>query len=190
MSPAARRVAPFVRSLPDYELNDLLVELPPAHFAGLLKNAFAAPQVGVPVRYHPARPRAGEATRWTVEAHRPEPLPGMRGPVPAWTVLGAVTQQQTAGPRGGTPVAWHAATYQDRPVGDPGGHGWPTRRRATAALLWHCPASGARCQALAGHVRALGDDAINDLLVELPPRRFAALLLAALDLAGKGGVAA
>src|SRR6266545_5224909 len=174
MSPAARRVAPFVRSLPDYELNDLLVELPPAHFAGLLKNAFAAPQVGVPVRYHPARPRAGEATRWTVEAHRPEPLPGMRGPVPAWTVLGAVTQQQTTGPRGGTPVAWHAATYQGQPVGDPGARGWPTRTRATAALLWHCPASGARCQALAAYVPALSDDALGELLIELPPHRFAA----------------
>jgi hypothetical protein len=189
MSPAAR-VGPFVRSLSDHDLNDLLVELPPARFAGLLQDAFAAPQVGVPVRYHPARPRAGEATRWTVEAHRPEPLPGMRGPVPAWTVLGAVTQQQTTGPRGGKSVAWHAATYQGQPVGDPDARGWPTRTRATAALLWHCPASGARCQALAAHVRALGDDALNNLLVELPPRRFAALLLAALDLAGEGGVAA
>src|SRR6266540_4021478 len=140
MSPAARRVAPFVRSLPDHDLNDLLVELLPARFAGLLEAAFAAPQVGVPVRYHPARPRAGEATRWTVEAHRLEHWPGMRAPVPAWTVLGAVIQQQVAGPRGGTPVAWHAATYQGQRVGDPRGHGWPTRRRATAALLWHCPA--------------------------------------------------
>jgi hypothetical protein len=190
MSPAARRVAPFVRSLCDHDLNDLLVELPPARYAELLQDAFAAPQVGVPVRYHPARPRAGEATRWTVEAHRLEPRPGVRLPVPAWTVLGAVTQQQIAGPRGGRPIAWHAATYQGQPVGDPSARGWPTRTRATAALLWHCPASGARCQALAAHARALGDDAINDLLVELPPRRFAALLLAALDLAGEGGAAA
>ncbi len=190
MSTLLRQLATFARSLGDHSLNDLLVELPPARFAGLLEAAFAAPQVGVPVRYHPAQPRAGEASRWTVEAHRLEHRPGMRAPVPAWTVLGAVAQQQVAGPRGGTPVAWHAATYQGQRVGDPRGHGWPTRRRATAALLWHCPASGARCQALAGHVRALSDDAINDLLVELPPRRFAALLLAALDLAGEGGVAA
>lgn len=189
MSPAARRFTPFVRSLCDHDLNDLLVELPPARFAGLLQDAFAAPQVGVAVRYHPARPQPGEATRWTVEAHRPEHRPSMRAPVPAWTVLGAVTQQQRTGPRGGTPIVWHAATYRGEPVGDPGGRGWPTRSRATAALLWHCPASGARCQALAGHVRALCDDALNDLLAELPPRRFAALLLAALDLA-EGGVAA
>ncbi len=187
---AARRVAPFVRSLSDHDLNDLLVELPPARFAGLLEDAFAAPQVGVPVRYHPAWPRPGEATRWTVEAHRPEDRPGMRAPVPAWTVLGAVTQQQVTGPRGGSTVVWHASAYQGEPVGDPGGRGWPTRTRAVAALLWHCPASGARCQALAGHVRALGDDVLNDLLVELPPQRFAALLLAALDLAGERGVAA
>jgi len=190
MSPAARRVTPFVRSLPDHELNDLLVELPRARFAGLLEAAFAAPQVGVPVRYHPARPRPGEATRWTVEAHRLLRPPDMHAPVPAWSVLGSVTQQPTAGPRGGTPTVWHASTYQGEPVGDPGGRGWPTRTRAVAALLWHCPASGARCAALAAHVRALGDDAINDLLVELPPRRFAALLLAALDQAGQGGVAA
>src|SRR6266545_4356822 len=117
MSPAARRVAPFVRSLPDHDLNDLLVELPPARFAGLLEAAFAAPQVGVPVRYHPARPRAGEATRWTVEAHRLEHWPGMRAPVPAWTVLGAVTQQPAAGPPGGTPAAWHpAASSPGSPV--------------------------------------------------------------------------
>src|SRR6266540_282012 len=190
MSPTARRVAPFVRSLCDHELNDLLVELPPARFAGLLEAAFAAPEVGVPVRYHPARPRPGEASRWTVEAHRLEHRPGVRAPVPAWTVLGAVTQERPAGPRGGRPVAWHARTYRGEPVGDPSGRGWPTRNRAAAALLWHCPASGARCTALAGHVRALGDDRLNDLLADLPPRRFAALLLAALDAAAEGGVAA
>src|SRR6266545_5965692 len=104
MSPAARRVAPFVRSLCDHDLNDLLVELPPARFAGLLEAAFAAPEVGVPVRYHPARPHGGEASRWTVEARRLLHPPDMRALVPAWTVLGAVAQQQAAGPRGGRPV--------------------------------------------------------------------------------------
>jgi hypothetical protein len=190
MTDRSQHLAAHVRALDDDPLNDLLVELPPARFAGVLEDAFAAPEVGVPVRYHLARPRAGEATRWTVEAHQPSHRPGMRAPVPAWSVLGAVTQHQTAGPRGGKPMVWHAATYQGQPAGDPGGRGWPTRTRAVAALLWHCPASGARYAALAAHVRALGDDAINDLLVELPPRRFAALLLAALDLAAEGGVAA
>ncbi len=190
MNAAAHQLAVHVRALDDDRLNDLLVELPPARFAGLLEAAFAAPEVGVPVRYHAALPRAGEASRWTVEAHRLEHWPGMRTPMLAWTVLGAVTQERSAGPRGGWPVAWHARTYRGEPVGDPSGRGWPTRIRATAALLWHCPAAGARCTALAAHVRALGDDAINDLLADLPPRRFAALLLAALDATAEGGVAA
>jgi len=144
----------------------------------------------VPVRYHPARPRSGEATRWTVEARRLPHPPDLDAHLPAWTVLGAVTRQQLAGPRGGRPVAWHAKSFRGEPVGDPGGRGWPTRDRAAAALLWHCPASGARCAALAGHVRAFGDDVLGDLLVELPPQRFAELLLAALNLTSEGGVAA
>jgi hypothetical protein len=190
MNAAAHQLAVHIRALDDDHLNDLLVELPPARFAGLLDGAFAAPEVGVPVRYQAARPRPGEASRWIVEAHRLEHRPGMRAPVPAWTVLGAVIQERPAGPRGGTPVAWHARSNRGEPVGDPSGRGWPTRIRATAALLWHCPASGARCAALAAHVRALGDDALNDLLADLPPRRFAALLLAALDVTAEGGVAA
>jgi hypothetical protein len=184
------RLATYAQALGDDQLNDLLVELPPERFGQLLDDAFAAPQAGVPARYHPAQPRPGEATRWTVEAYRLLHPPDPHAHLPAWTVLGAVVRQQTAGPRGGRPVAWHARSYRNEPVGDPGGRGWPTRDRAAAALLWHCPASGARCAALAGHVRALDDDSLGELLAELPPRRFAALLLAALDLAGEGGVAA
>jgi hypothetical protein len=183
------RLATYVRALGDDQLNELLVELPAERFAALLEDAFAAPQVGVPVRYQPARPRPGEASRWTVESHQPHPL-NLDAQLPAWTVLGAVVRQQNAGPRGGRPVTWHARSYRDEPVGDAGGRGWPTRDRAAAALLWHCPASGARCAALAGHVRALGDDALGDLLADLPPRRFTALLLAAFNLVREGGVAA
>jgi hypothetical protein len=183
MNTVLRRAAALVRCLSEHDLNDLLVELPPARFAALLEAAFATPEVGVPVRYHPARPRGGEASRWTVEACQQKQQP-------AWAVLGVVAQERPAGPRGGTPVVWHARTYQGEPVCDGDGRGWPTRSRATAALLWHCPASGARCAALAAHVRALGDDALNDLLTDLPPRRFTALLLAALDVTAKGGVAA
>jgi hypothetical protein len=190
MNAAAHQLAVHVRALDDDHLNDLLVELPPARFARLLDEAFAAPEVGVPVRYHAAQPRPGEASRWTVEAYRLEHWPGTRAPLPAWTVLGAVAQERPAGPRGGRPVAWHARTYRGEPIGDASGRGWPTRMRATAALLWHCPASGARCAALAAHVRALGDDRLNDLLADLPPRRFAALLTAALHTAAEGGVAA
>ena len=183
MTALLRRTAAFVRCLSDHDLNDLLVDLPSARFAALLEAAFTTPEVGVPVRYHPARPRSSEASRWTVEAHQPEHQPG-------WAVLGAVAQERPAGPRGGTSVVWHAMTYPGDLVGDPDRRGWPTRTRATAALLWHCPASGARCAALAAYVPALSDDALGELLIELPPRRFAALLLAALDLAGEGGVAA
>jgi hypothetical protein len=183
MTALLRRAAAFVRCQSDHDLNDLLVELPPARFVTLLEAAFATPEVGVPVRYHPARPHCAEATRWTVEAHQPEHQP-------AWTVLGAVAQQRPTGPRGGQPVAWHALTYRDEPVGEADRQGWPTRSRATVALLWHSPASGARCAALAAHVRALDDDALGELLAELPPPRFAALLLAALDVTAEGGVAA
>jgi hypothetical protein len=183
-------LAAHVRDLDDDHLNDVLVELPREEFSELLDAAFAAPEMGVPVRYHPARPRAGEATRWTVEAHRPLHRPGIHAPTPAWTLLGAVTQQPAAGPRGGTLMVWHTTTRDGQPISDRDGGGWPTRTRAVAALLWHCPASGARCQALATHVRTLTDDALGDLLAELPPRRFAALLLAALATAKDGGVAA
>jgi hypothetical protein len=183
MNTVLRRAAAFVRCLSEHDLNDLLVELPPARFAALLEAAFAAPEVGVPVRYHPARPHCAEATRWTVEAHRLEHQS-------TWAVLGAVAQQRPAGPRGGRPVAWHAVTYRNEPAGDPERRGWPTRSRAAAALLWHSPASGARCAALAAHVHGLCDDALGELLAELPPQRFAALLLAALDVTAEGGVAA
>jgi hypothetical protein len=184
MTERSHQLAAHTCALDDYELNDLLVELPPVQFAALIEDAFAAPAVGMPVRFHPARPWPGEVTRWTVEARQSK---DRRVPVLTWAVLGAVAQQRTTGPRGGTSVAWHAKTYRGERVGDPAGRGWPTRSRATAALLWHSPASGARCAALSAHIRALGDDALNDLLVELPPRRFAALLLAALQ---EGGVAA
>jgi hypothetical protein len=183
-------LAAHVRDLDDDHLNDVLVELPQEEFSELLDAAFAAPQVDVPVRYHPARPRAGEATRWTVEAHRPLHRPGMHAPTPAWTLLGAVTQQQAAGPRGGTLMVWHATTRDGQPISDRDGGGWPTRTRAVAALLWNCPASGARCQALAAHVRALGDDDLGDLLVELPPGRFDGLLRAALGAPIQAGEAA
>jgi hypothetical protein len=189
MNAAAHQLAVHIRELDDDHLNDLLVELPPARFIALLEAAFAAPQVGVPVRYHPAQPRNREESRWTVEA-RPEHRAGVHAPGSAWAVLGAVAQERPAGPRGGSPVVWHATTYRGEPVCDLTGRGWPTRIRATAALLWHCPASGARCAALATHVRAFCDDALNDLLADLPSRHFAALLLAALDVTAEGGVAA
>jgi hypothetical protein len=188
--PHVRVLAAHIRALDDDYLNDLLVELPREQFGGLLEHAFAAPDVPVPTRYYPAQPLAGEASRWTVEARRPLHRPGMHTPAPMWTELGVVAQEQIAGPRGGMRTVWLATTYQGQPIRSEGGRGWPSRTRAIAALLWNCPASGARCQTLAAHVRTLGDDALGDLLAELPPRRFAALLLAALAAAKDGGVAA
>src|SRR6266540_3991964 len=110
----------------------------------------------------------------------------LRPPMPPhrWACLFVTTR------RGGSPVMWHARTCRGEPLCDVDGRGWPTRIRATAALLWHCPASGARCAALAAHVRALCDDALKDLLADLPPHRFTELLLAALDVTAEGGVAA
>lgn len=35
-----------------------------------------------------------------------------------------------------------------------------------------------RCARIAAHVRALDDDALNDLLVDLPPERYGAVLAA------------
>jgi hypothetical protein len=183
-------IAAFVRGLCDDHLNDLLVELPRERFGWLVEDALATPEVGVPVRYHPTQPRAGEATRWTIEARHVLHPPDGRALMSAWTALGTVTQQQATGPRGGRPVVWHARTARGEPVTDSAGRGWPTRKRAVIALLWQCPASGARCAALAAHVRALCDDHLNDLLADLPPRRFAALLLASLDATAEGGVAA
>jgi hypothetical protein len=187
MKAAAHQLAVHIRALDDQRLNDLLVELPPARFTPLLDAAYAAPQVSMPVRHHPARPHSGEASCWKVEA-RPAALAPV--PAPAWVVLGTVSQERTAGPRGGSSVMWHARTCRGEPVYDVDGRGWPTRIQATAALLWHCPASGARCAALAAHVRALCDDALNDLLADLPPRRLTDLLLAAFDVTAEGGVAA
>src|SRR6266511_2515841 len=100
------------------------------------------------------------------------------------------TVQRLVSPLRGRVVTNRHAHLWGEPLCDVDGRGWPTRIRATAALLWHCPASGARCAALAAHVRALCDDALKDLLADLPPHRFTELLLAALDVTAEGGVAA
>ena len=46
----------------------------------------------------------------------------------------------------------------------------------TAALAWVTPVSGARCLALAAHVRALPEVALRQLLVGLPRDRYDRLL--------------
>ena len=47
------------------------------------------------------------------------------------------------------------------------------------ALAWVTPVSGARCLALAAHVRALPDPALHNLLRGLPRERFDELVEAA-----------
>ena len=193
MSERARTLAAHVRALGDDDLNDLLVELPPGRFAALCEIALAAPWVPdtLALSFHRAAPRTteGEVTRWDVRAwHRGHR--GDRGMVRG--VLGAVARLTWPGDRGGEATGWVAYTRPGATSEQPvqAGVWWPTRAQAAAALAWQSPASGARCLALAAHVRALGDDDLGDLLVELPPERFAALLQGALGGPVEAGEAA
>jgi hypothetical protein len=162
VSARLRQLATHVRGLSDDELNDLLVELPRHRFAALVTTALAHPVVpdGLGVRLRSAAPGEG----WTV-------LAGGRA-------LGAVTRGYPDGQPGGR-VGWRAWTRHGDPVAIGGLCWWRRRLDAAGALAWVTPASGARCLALAAHVRALDDVALNDLLVELPTDRFDALLDAA-----------
>jgi hypothetical protein len=184
VSARAHQLAAHVRRLSDDDLNDLLVELPPKRFAPLVKAAVARPCVpeALALSFHRAPPRQGETTRWDVLTVCPRRR------------IGAVARQTWPTDTAAEAAGWFASTPAGASVRPPG-TGWSwfgcARRADAAALLaWHSPASGARCLALAAHVRALPDDDLGDLLVELPPRRFAALLLATLNTTRGGGVAA
>jgi hypothetical protein len=100
--------------------------------------------------------------------------------------LGTVTRGHPDGQPAGR-AGWRAWTRSGDPVAIGGLCWWRRRTDAAGALAWVTPASGARCLALAAHVRTLDDVALNDLLVELPADRFDALLEAAF---GPEGVAA
>jgi hypothetical protein len=172
VSDRARILAAHVRALPDDDLGDLLVELPPERFAALAEAALARPvhPGGLVFRFEPAPPAtpSGVTSGWTVVACGPR------------RELGTVTREQSSSPsRTRARVVWRAWTRRGEPVTDPTGWTWPRRMDAAAALAWVTPASGARCLTLAAHVRALGDDDLGDLLVELPCVGFAALLEAA-----------
>jgi hypothetical protein len=56
---------------------------------------------------------------------------------------------------------------------------WRRRGDAAAVLAWVTPLSGARCLALAAHVRALPDRQLHELLGALPQERFDRLVEAA-----------
>jgi hypothetical protein len=182
VSARARQLAAHVRALGDHDLSELLVELPCERFAALVDAALARPvhPAGLVFRFEPI-PSAGPADPpgWTVVACGPR------------RELGTVTREHAPSPTRKQPrVVWWAFTRHGQPVTDHTGWAWPRRADAAAALAWVTPASGARCLTLAAHVRALGDDDLGDLLVELPCDRFDALLEAAFPQATEAGAAA
>jgi hypothetical protein len=172
MSARYQQLATHVRRLPDDDLNDLLVDLPTDRFLALVDAALSHPTMpaGLRVRLVSAAPDEG----WTVLAGAP-PRP-----------IGSVARGWPEGGSGRS--GWRARTGKGEPVAIGGLCWWRRRADAAGALAWVTPTSGARCLVLAAHVRALGDVALNDLLVELPAARFDALLDAALPQAK--GVAA
>jgi hypothetical protein len=172
MNQRFRQLAAHVRGLSDDDLNDLLVDLPTHLFTRLINDALAHPilPAGLELRLRSAAPADG----WTVLAGTP-PRP-----------LGTVTRGHPDG-QPGRRAGWRAWTRRGDQVAIGGLTWWRRRTDAAGALAWVSPASGSRCLALAAHVRALDDVALNDLLVDLPVDRFDALLDAAF---GPKGVAA
>jgi hypothetical protein len=182
MTTRADLLAAHVRALPDDDLSDLLVELPPGRFAALVDAALARPvhPAGLVFRFELAPPSdPNDSPAWTVVACGPR------------RELGTVTRQHQPSPTRKRPlVGWRAWTRHGEPVTDGTGWAWARRADAATALAWVTPASGARCLTLAAHVRALSDDDLGDLLVELPRDRFDALLAAAFPDPAEAGEAA
>jgi hypothetical protein len=113
-----------------------------------------------------------------------EPVPGLDG----WTVvacaprrrLGTLTRDRDPDGR----LVYRSWTRAGDPVQLAGVCWWRRRGDAGAALAWVTPVSGARCLALAAHVRALPDRQLHDLLGGLPQERFDRLVDAAYAPAG------
>ena len=158
------QLARHVRRLGNYELNELLLQLPKPLFAALAEVALTRPVLP-----------AGLVLRF-------EPAPGVDG----WTVVACAPRRQlgtlTRDPDGR--VVYRAWTRAGDPVQLSGISRWRRRGDAAAALAWVTPASGARCLALAAYVRALPDPALHELLRGLPRERFDRLLEAAYAPAG------
>jgi hypothetical protein len=76
-------------------------------------------------------------------------------------------------------VVYRAWTRAGDPVQLRGIARWRRRGDAAAALAWVTPVSGARCLALAAHVRAFPDADLHNLLRGLPRDRFDRLVDAA-----------
>jgi hypothetical protein len=159
-------LAAHVRRLGNHELNELLLQLPKAHFAGLVGVALAHPVLpaGLALRFEPAPSVDG----WRVVACAPR------------RQLGLLTRDQDSSGR----LVYRAWTRAGDPVQVAGVCWWRRRGDAGAALAWVTPVSGARCLALAGYVRALPDPALHRLLARLPRDRYDQLLEAAYRPAG------
>jgi hypothetical protein len=159
-------LARHIRRLGNHELNELLLQLPKPLFAALARVALTRPVLpaGLVLRFEPAPGLDG----WTVVACAPRRR------------LGTLTRDQDAIGR----VAWRAWTRAGDPVQVGGVCWWRRREDAGAALAWVTPVSGARCLALAAHVRALPDWQLHELLRGLPRERFDRLVEAAFMPAG------
>jgi hypothetical protein len=159
-------LARHVRRLGNHELNELLLELPKASFAALVEVALTRPVLpaGLVLRFEPAPGVDG----WTVVACAPRRR------------LGTLTRDHDADGR----VTYRAWTRTRDPVQISEISRWRRRGDAAAALAWVTPVSGARCLALAAHVRALPDPALHALLIRLPRDRYDQLLEAAYAPAG------
>jgi hypothetical protein len=155
------QLARHIRRLGNHELNELLLQLPKPSFAVLVEAALARPvlSAGVVLRFEPAPGIDG----WTVVACAPRRR------------LGTLTRDRDPDGR----VLYRAWTRTGEPVQLAGVCWWRRRLDAGAALAWVTPASGARCLALAAHVRALPDRRLHELLGGLPRERFDRLVEAA-----------
>ena len=156
------QLARHVRRLGNHELNELLLQLPKPCFAALVEVALTRPVLlaGLVLRFEPAP--AG-VDGWTVVACAPRRR------------LGTVTRDRDPSGR----VVYRAWTRTGDPVQISGIASWRRRGDAAAALAWATPVSGARCLALAAHVRGLSEIALHQLLAGLPRDRFDRLVEAA-----------
>jgi hypothetical protein len=154
-------LAAHVRRLGSHALNELLLQLPKPCFAALVEVALARPVLpaGLGLRFEPTPGVDG----WTVVACAPRRR------------LGTLTRDRDPNGR----VAWRAWTRSGDPVQLSGVGCWRRRLDGGAALAWVTPVSGARCLALAAHVRTLPDAPLHELLAGLPRDRYDRLLEAA-----------
>src|SRR5215207_9574608 len=147
-------LARHVRRLGNHELNELLLQLPKPLYAALTEVALTRPVLpaGLVLRFEPAPGVDG----WTVVACAPRRR------------LGTLTRHRDPNGR----LVYRAWTRAGDPVQIAHVGWWRRRGDAAAALAWMTPVSGARCLALATHVRALPDRQLHELLGALPRARF------------------